>query len=53
MNITQRVRFSMAQPVTTIGWYLSSLALIGLTACAAGSLHKAKTTKIPSASSLA
>jgi potassium channel subfamily K, other eukaryote len=48
MNMAQRVRFSIAQPVTTIGWYLSSLALIGLTACDAGSLRKAKTSKIPS-----
>jgi potassium channel subfamily K len=38
MNMARRVRFSIAQPVTIIGWYVSSFALIGLTACAAGPL---------------
>ncbi|TGO15849.1 hypothetical protein BTUL_0035g00540 [Botrytis tulipae] len=38
LNMAERVRFSIAQPITIIGWYLSSLALIGLTACASGPL---------------
>jgi potassium channel subfamily K len=38
MNMARRIRFSIAQPVTIIGWYLSSIALVGLTACAAGPL---------------
>jgi len=39
MNMARRVRFSIAQPVTIIGWYISSIALIGLTACASGPLR--------------
>ncbi|KAI9640725.1 hypothetical protein NHQ30_011034 [Ciborinia camelliae] len=31
--MAERVRFSIAQPITIIGWYLSSFTLIGLTAC--------------------
>ena len=38
MNMARRIRFSIAQPITIIGWYLSSIALIGLIACAAGPL---------------
>ncbi|KAH6679307.1 potassium channel-like protein [Halenospora varia] len=38
MNMAKRVRFSIAQPITIIGWYASSFALIGLCACAAGPL---------------
>ncbi|KAM3069714.1 hypothetical protein ACMFMG_010424 [Clarireedia jacksonii] len=38
LNMAERVRFSIAQPITIIGWYLSSFALIGLTACASGPL---------------
>ncbi|CZR52236.1 probable potassium channel [Phialocephala subalpina] len=38
MNMAKRVRFSIAQPITIIGWYLSSFALIGLCACASGPL---------------
>lgn len=36
--MAERVRFSIAQPITITGWYISSLALIGLTACASGPL---------------
>ena len=36
--MARRVRFSIAQPITIIGWYLSSFALIGLCACARGPL---------------
>lgn len=38
LNMARRIRVSIAQPITIIGWYLSSIALIGLTACAAGPL---------------
>ncbi|KAH8684448.1 potassium channel-like protein [Tricladium varicosporioides] len=38
MNMAKRVRFSIAQPITIIGWYASSFALIGLCACASGPL---------------
>ncbi|TVY82823.1 Outward-rectifier potassium channel TOK1 [Lachnellula suecica] len=38
LNMAQRVRFSIAQPVTIIGWYLSSFTLVGLCACASGPL---------------
>ncbi|RDW85639.1 putative potassium channel [Coleophoma crateriformis] len=38
LNMARRVRFSIAQPITIIGWYLSSFTLVGLTACAAGPL---------------
>ncbi|KAE9380596.1 voltage-gated potassium channel [Stipitochalara longipes BDJ] len=38
LNMARRVRFSIAQPITIIGWYLSSFALIGLCACASGPL---------------
>ncbi|KAH9214090.1 hypothetical protein DL95DRAFT_366023 [Leptodontidium sp. 2 PMI_412] len=38
LNMARRVRFSIAQPVTIIGWYMSSFALIGLCACVSGPL---------------
>ncbi|KAK1827704.1 hypothetical protein QBC39DRAFT_168155 [Podospora conica] len=38
LNMTRRLRFSIAQPVTIIGWYISSICLITLTATAAGPL---------------
>ncbi|KAH7410823.1 potassium channel-like protein [Cadophora sp. MPI-SDFR-AT-0126] len=38
LNMARRVRFSIAQPVTIIGWYISSFALIGLCACVSGPL---------------
>ncbi|KAF4628957.1 hypothetical protein G7Y89_g9192 [Cudoniella acicularis] len=45
MNMARRVRFSIAQPITIIGWYLSSFALIGLCACAAGPLKVEPTSE--------
>lgn len=38
LNMTQRLRFSIAQPVTITGWYISSILLIGLVATAGGPL---------------
>ncbi|KAK3939068.1 putative potassium channel protein [Diplogelasinospora grovesii] len=38
LNMTRRLRFSIAQPVTIVGWYVSSLALTALTATASGPL---------------
>lgn len=38
LNMTRRLTFSIAQPVTIVGWYVSSFALIALTATAAGPL---------------
>ena len=29
LNMTRRLRFSFAQPITIIGWYFSSLLLVG------------------------
>lgn len=38
MNMTRRIRFSVAQPITIIGWYISSILLLSLNATAAGPL---------------
>jgi potassium channel subfamily K len=38
LNMTKRVRFSIAQPVTIAGWYISSILLIALCATASGPL---------------
>ncbi|SPO04904.1 related to TOK1 - voltage-gated, outward-rectifying K+ channel [Cephalotrichum gorgonifer] len=38
LNMTRRVRFSIAQPITIVGWYVSSICLIALLATAAGPL---------------
>ncbi|KAI0188793.1 ion channel protein [Xylaria flabelliformis] len=38
LNMTKRVRFSIAQPVTIVGWYISSILLIALCATASGPL---------------
>ncbi|KAL2135782.1 hypothetical protein VTI74DRAFT_6987 [Chaetomium olivicolor] len=38
LNMTRRLSFTIAQPVTIVGWYISSLALVALTATAAGPL---------------
>ncbi|KAK4454008.1 outward-rectifier potassium channel TOK1 [Podospora aff. communis PSN243] len=38
LNMTRRLRFAIAQPITIVGWYISSIALICLTATAAGPL---------------
>lgn len=40
LNMTRRVRFSVAQPITIVGWYLSAMLLLGLTASASGHLVK-------------
>lgn len=38
LNMTKRVRFSIAQPITIVGWYISSLLLVALCATAGGPL---------------
>ncbi|TAQ87519.1 hypothetical protein B7494_g4172 [Chlorociboria aeruginascens] len=38
LNMAKRVKFSYSMAITIIGWYISSCALIGLTACASGPL---------------
>ncbi|KAK4190973.1 outward-rectifier potassium channel TOK1 [Podospora australis] len=38
LNMTRRLRFSIAQPVTIIGWYMSSICLVALAATASGPL---------------
>jgi potassium channel subfamily K len=38
LNMTRRLRFAIAQPVTIVGWYVSSLCLVALTATASGPL---------------
>ncbi|KAI1455034.1 voltage-gated potassium channel [Annulohypoxylon moriforme] len=39
LNMTKRVRFSIAQPVTIVGWYISAICLIALCATATGPLE--------------
>ncbi|KAL7622240.1 hypothetical protein AAE478_007743 [Parahypoxylon ruwenzoriense] len=38
LNMTKRVRFSVAQPITIVGWYISAVCLIALCATASGPL---------------
>ncbi|KAG5943851.1 hypothetical protein E4U59_007864 [Claviceps monticola] len=38
LNMTERVRFSIAQPITIVGWYISAICLLSLNATAAGPL---------------
>ncbi|KAH8195889.1 hypothetical protein TruAng_009935 [Truncatella angustata] len=38
LNMARRVRFSIAQPVTIVGWYISSICLVALTATTSGPL---------------
>ncbi|UNI18090.1 hypothetical protein JDV02_004382 [Purpureocillium takamizusanense] len=38
LNMTKRVRFSIAQPITIVGWYISAICLIALNATAVGPL---------------
>ncbi|KAI6088671.1 voltage-gated potassium channel [Hypoxylon rubiginosum] len=38
LNMTKRVRFSIAQPITIVGWYISAICLIALCATAGGPL---------------
>lgn len=40
LNMTRRLRFSIAQPVTILGWYVSAICLVALAATAAGPLVK-------------
>lgn len=40
LNMTKKVRFTIAQPVTIITWYISSICLVALTATAGGPLDK-------------
>ncbi|KAG7103471.1 Outward-rectifier potassium channel TOK1 like protein [Verticillium longisporum] len=39
LNMARRVRFSIAQPITIIGWYIAAFTLIALLATAAGPLQ--------------
>ncbi|KAM0426639.1 hypothetical protein ACHAPT_007955 [Fusarium lateritium] len=39
LNMARRVRFTIAQPITIIGWYISAILLISLLATAAGPLE--------------
>ncbi|OTA92866.1 hypothetical protein M434DRAFT_396145 [Hypoxylon sp. CO27-5] len=39
LNMTKRVRFSIAQPITIAGWYISAICLIVLCATASGLLR--------------
>ncbi|GKT57860.1 potassium channel [Colletotrichum tofieldiae] len=38
LNMARRVRFSLAQPITIVGWYVSAICLVALNATAAGPL---------------
>lgn len=38
LNMAKRVRFSIAQPITLVGWYISAILLVCLTSTAAGPL---------------
>ncbi|KAI5917377.1 hypothetical protein F4810DRAFT_696652 [Camillea tinctor] len=38
LNMTKRVRFSVAQPITIVGWYISAVCLVALCATASGPL---------------
>lgn len=38
LNMTKRVRFSVAQPITIVGWYISAICLVALCATAGGPL---------------
>ncbi|KAI1304011.1 hypothetical protein F5Y03DRAFT_180414 [Xylaria venustula] len=38
LNMTKRVRFNIAQPITIVGWYISSILLIALCGTASGPL---------------
>ncbi|KAF2966437.1 hypothetical protein GQX73_g7144 [Xylaria multiplex] len=38
LNMTKRVRFTIAQPITIVGWYISSILLIALCSTASGPL---------------
>lgn len=38
LNMARRIRFSVAQPITIVGWYISAICLASLCATAAGPL---------------
>ncbi|CAJ2505348.1 Uu.00g127420.m01.CDS01 [Anthostomella pinea] len=38
LNMTKRVRFVIAQPITIVGWYISAILLVALCATAGGPL---------------
>lgn len=38
LNMTMKVRFSIAQPITIVGWYISAICLVALAATASGPL---------------
>ncbi|KAK4043093.1 hypothetical protein C8A01DRAFT_32732, partial [Parachaetomium inaequale] len=38
LNMTRRLSFTVAQPLTIVGWYISSFTLVALTATASGPL---------------
>ncbi len=38
LNMTKRVRFSIAQPITITGWYMSAISLVALAATGGGPL---------------
>lgn len=40
LNMTRRVRFTIAQPITIVGWYISAILLISLLATAAGPMYE-------------
>lgn len=40
LNMAKRVRFTIAQPITIVGWYISSILLIACTATASGPLRR-------------
>lgn len=40
LNMAKKIRFTIAQPVTIVTWYISSFCLIALTATADGPLEK-------------
>lgn len=43
LNMAKRVRFSIAQPITITGWYVSAICLIALVSTAAGPLQQVET----------
>ncbi|KAG9256808.1 uncharacterized protein F5Z01DRAFT_618048 [Emericellopsis atlantica] len=45
LNMAKRVRFSIAQPITIVGWFTSSFMLIGLLGAASASLGKGPAPK--------
>ncbi|GKU19192.1 unnamed protein product [Fusarium langsethiae] len=40
LNMTRRVRFTVAQPITIVGWYISAILLISLLGTAAGPMYE-------------